>query len=172
VQWNLLPRISINSPAEGIPDLKNRSAIAIIDDNALVRDGIQRLVTSLDYSARAFSSTDEFLASDSPPDVRCIISDVQMAGSDAQQLQERLFAIGCKAPIVFMTALQNRKLESELVHAGAICVLAKPFNQLQLIPHIATAFALYKNKMDDDCGCPNRDSGQHDEWCEGNTLWA
>ena len=172
MQWNLLPRISINSSAEGIPDLKHRSAIAIIDDDAFVRDGIQRLVTSLDYSAKAFSSADEFLASDSPRDVRCIISDVQMAGSDAQQLQQRLFAVGCKAPIVFMTALQSRKLESELVHAGAICVLAKPFNQFQLIPHIATAFALYKTKMGDDCGCPNRDSGQHDEWCEEKTLWT
>jgi FixJ family two-component response regulator len=172
VQWNLLPRISINSPAEGVPDLKYRPSIAIIDDDALVRDGIQRLATSLDYSAKAFSSTDEFLASDSAADVGCVISDVQMAGSDAQQLRKRLFAIGCKAPIVFMTALLNQQLEMQLMHAGAICVLAKPFNQSQLSLHIASAFALHKAEMGDDCGCPNRGSGQHDEWCEGKTRWT
>jgi FixJ family two-component response regulator len=126
--------------------LTQRPSIAIIDDDALVRDGIKRLVSSLDYSAKTFSSSDEFLASDYPPGVGCVISDVQMAGSDAQQLQNRLLAIGCKAPIVFITALLSRKLESELVHSGAICVLAKPFNQQQLIGHIASAFALYKSR--------------------------
>lgn len=170
MQWNLLLRISINSLAEGIPELKHRPAIAIIDDNALVRDGIQRLATSLDYSARTFSSTDEFLASDTTLDIGCVISDVQMPGSDAQQLRKHLFAVGCRAPIVFMTALQSQKLEQELVHAGVICVLAKPFNQSQLLHHIASAFALYKTNMDDACGCPNRGSGEHDDWYEEKTL--
>jgi FixJ family two-component response regulator len=172
VQWNLLPRISINSHAEGIPELKRRPSIAIIDDDALVRDGIRRLVTSLNYSATTFSSTDEFLASSSAPNVGCIISDVQMAGSNARQLQKRIDAIGCKAPIVFITALLSRQLETELMHAGAICVLAKPFNQSQLSHQIAAAFALYQTEIGRNCRCPNLVSGDHDEWCEGETPWA
>jgi FixJ family two-component response regulator len=150
VQWNLLRRNSINSSAEGIPILKHPPSIAIIDDDALVREGLRRLVTSLNYSAETFSSTDEFLVSDSVTSIRCIISDVQMPGSDALQLQERLFEIGCKAPIVFMTALLNRELETQLMHAGAVCVLAKPFNQSQLNRLIGFAVATHETGMGED----------------------
>ena len=125
--------------------------IAIIDDDLLVRDGLRRLVTSLDYSAETFSSMDEFLASDLPPDVGCVISDVQIPGNDAMHLRSRLFAIGCKAPIVFITALLSRQLEKELVRTGAICVLAKPFNQRQLLHYIASALALREAEASSDC---------------------
>jgi FixJ family two-component response regulator len=151
VQWIPPPRISINSFAEGNPDLKRAPSIAIIDDDLLVRDGLRRLVTSLDYSAETFSSMDEFLASDYPANVGCVISDVQIPGNDAMHLRKRLLAIGCKAPIVFITALLSRQLETDLIRAGGICVLAKPFNQRQLIHYIASALAPREAEASRDC---------------------
>jgi FixJ family two-component response regulator len=157
VQWNPLLQISINWFAEGTLDLMRAPPIAIIDDDLLVRDGLRRLVTSLDYTAETFSSTDEFLASDLPPVVGCVISDVQIPGDDAMHLRNRLIAIGCKAPIVFITARLSRHLETELVRTGAICVLAKPFSQRQLIHYVASALALHKAEARDD-GAANQDA--------------
>ena len=113
--------------------------IAIIDDDALVRESVRRLVGSLDYPARTFSSADEFLVSDALENVKCIISDVHMAGSNAKRLRERLNAIGCEAPLIFITALPNQQINETLLGLGAICVLAKPFRQNEIARCIATA---------------------------------
>ena len=119
--------------------MKNQDIIAIIDDDAPVREGVKRLVYSLGYVARTFSSAEEFLASDFLRNVRCIISDVQMAGGGAF-LQNRLAAIGCSIPIVFMTALPNRTMKTTLLGAGATCVLSKPFHQDEMANCIAAVF--------------------------------
>ena len=118
--------------------------IAIIDDDLLVRESVARLVNSMSYRAKAFASVNEFLASDHASNVRCIISDVQMPGSDPRKFQKRLAASGYKIPLVFMTALPSPALKAQLMDGGAICVLSKPFHQKEMTCCIAVAL---------ECGC-------------------
>lgn len=125
--------------SRGIRLLVHPDIIAIIDDDALVRESVQRLVGSLDYLARTFSSVDEFLVCDVIVNVKCIISDVHMVGSSAKRLREQLTAIGCGAHLIFMTALPSQQMNEALLGAGAICVLAKPFRQNEIARCIATA---------------------------------
>jgi FixJ family two-component response regulator len=146
VQWNLLTRTRINSRAEGILIVKNQDIIAIIDDDVLVREGVKRLVYSLSYVAITFSSAEEFLASDSLRNARCIISDVRIAGGGTTFLQDSLAAIGCNIPVVFMTALLSQTMKAKLLGAGAICVLSKPFHQDEMANCIAAAFQQTKTK--------------------------
>ena len=113
--------------------------IAIIDDDVFVRDSVNRLVRSMGYCAEKYSSTEEFLASSSLPDVRCIISDVNLADGTASRLQDRLASIGHDIPIIFMTARLDRAVETMLMKAGAVHVLAKPFHQNDMAFHIAAA---------------------------------
>lgn len=119
--------------------MDREGTVAIIDDNAMVRQGIQRLVDSLNFRTKTFSSADDFFAFDLLPNVRCIISDVHMVGSDARQFQNRLNAVGCVAPVIFITALPNCRLKAELLDAGAFCVLGKPFHSDEIARCIAIA---------------------------------
>jgi FixJ family two-component response regulator len=113
--------------------------IAIIDDDPFVRESVRRLVNSMSYVAETFASADAFLTSDLAHNVRCIISDVQMHGSNARHFQRRLAAFGLQIPVIFMTALSSPVLKAQLMDAGAICVLDKPFHQQQMTCCIAEA---------------------------------
>jgi FixJ family two-component response regulator len=119
--------------------LSDHSIIAIIDDNALVRESIGRLVNSMGYGAETFVSADEFLASDAVRNTRCIICDVQIPGGNSRSLLRRLSDRGFDIPIIFMTALQNKKISAELMEAGAVCVVEKPFNQNEMTTCIIKA---------------------------------
>jgi len=117
----------------------NDQIIAIVDDDALVRQSVQRLVRSMGFRADQYSSTEEFLGSASLPDVCCIISDVNLANGKASRLQAHLASIGYDLPVVFMTARKDRSVEAKLMQAGAIHVLAKPFSQDEMARCIAAA---------------------------------
>ncbi|MGB6535156.1 MAG: response regulator, partial [Xanthobacteraceae bacterium] len=54
--------------------------ISIIDDDPHVRDATQCLVRSLGYSARVFSSAEEYLESGHIGDSSCVITDLHMSG--------------------------------------------------------------------------------------------
>jgi FixJ family two-component response regulator len=126
--------------ASGSPLSMNNSLIAIIDDDALVRMSVQRLVRSMNFKAAQFTSPDEFLESGYLQDVRCVICDVHIAGGSSELLQHRLTSIGYDIPIVFMTALPDRAKQEQMLAAGAICVLTKPFHQDEMASCIAAAF--------------------------------
>lgn len=121
--------------------------IAIIDDDPLVREGVRRLVSSMSYTAETFASADEFLASELVHTVQCIISDVQMPGSNARHFQKRLAAFGFQIPVVFMTALPSSVLKAQLMDAGAICVLDKPFHQHEMTCCISEALTRTNPKV-------------------------
>src|SRR5262245_39854914 len=106
VQWKFRPRLceGIGGPGSFIVDDR---VIAIIDDEALVRDSVKRLVRSMGYRAENFSSTEELLATGSLRDTCCIISDVISADGTASRLQDLLASIGYDIPIIFMTGRVN-----------------------------------------------------------------
>jgi len=122
--------------------------IAIIDDDALVRDSVNRLVRSMGYYAETFSSNEELLAANSLQDICCIISDVNSADGTASRIQDLLASIGYDIPIIFMTGRLNPTVKIMLMAAGAVHVLAKPFNQNNLAFHITAALQRqYRNTV-------------------------
>jgi FixJ family two-component response regulator len=64
--------------------------ISIVDDDALVLDGMEALVESLGYNAVTFISAEHFLRSDMIAETTCLITDVQMPGLNGLELQEAL----------------------------------------------------------------------------------
>ena len=119
-------------------------AIAIIDDDMLVRESVQRLVRSMGYETELFSSPEEFLAT-SVPDIGCVISDVIMADGRHTGLQQGLALAGRDIPIIFMTARPSPSVVATLMRAGAIDVLAKPFHQKQIASCIESALKMVES---------------------------
>jgi FixJ family two-component response regulator len=106
--------------------------IAIVDDDTLVRESLQRLVNSLNFKAEQFSSPDALLAYENLHEVRCVICDVNISGGTTERFLQRLTSIGHHIPFVFMTALPSAALRARLMDAGAVCVLTKPFHQREI----------------------------------------
>jgi FixJ family two-component response regulator len=123
--------------------------ISIIDDDASVRLATNNLVTSLGYVARTFASAEEFLLSTEMNDTSCIIADVQMPEMTGVELQSLLRSRGSCVPFIFVTAYPEERIRAQVLHAGAICFLSKPFDGRTLIKYLDTALEtnLDKSKL-------------------------
>ena len=119
-----------------MPQIPN---IAIVDDDASVRMGIERLVRSLGYIARTFASADEFLQSSEQGNTSCLIIDIHMPGMSGLELQSLLIGEGHKVPIIFITAFLEDDIRQRAMTAGAVAVLAKPFAGGALVQCIEAA---------------------------------
>jgi len=67
-----------------------RSLVSVVDDDESVRESLPDLLAQLGFAVKAFSSAEEFLASDSVGQTRCLIVDVVMPGMTGIELQREL----------------------------------------------------------------------------------
>jgi FixJ family two-component response regulator len=113
--------------------------ISIVDDDALVGDGIAALVESLGYNAVTFTSAEHFLRSDVIAETTCLITDVQMPGLSGLELQEALQSRGLLMPVIVITAYPNDKNRTRALENGAVAYLSKPFNDRSLMECLTVA---------------------------------
>jgi Response regulator len=109
------------------------SLVSIVDDDECIRESLPDLLRELGYSSRAFSSAEEFLASDTVQGTACLILDVAMPGMTGPELQRELRRRRIEVPIVFITAHQDETLRSRLLAEGAAECLFKPFSERALL---------------------------------------
>ena len=113
--------------------------ISIVDDDKSVRQATSALVRSLGYAVATFASAEDFLESDRLDDTACLITDVQMPGLSGVELQSRLIADGRLMPIIGVTAYPEERIRTQMLRAGAIGFLSKPFDDECLIDCLTTA---------------------------------
>jgi FixJ family two-component response regulator len=107
--------------------------IAVVDDDAAVREATVNLFRSMGVAARAFTSAEEFLASPGIDWTACLVLDVQMPGMDGLRLQRHLAAAGRRIPIVFVTGYPDESVRTRALQSGAVCFLNKPFSERDLL---------------------------------------
>ena len=69
-----------------------QTLVGIVDDDASVRKGLARLVTTAGYRVEVFASAREFLERPRLGDLCCLVLDVRMPGLTGLELQEALAA--------------------------------------------------------------------------------
>jgi FixJ family two-component response regulator len=124
--------------------------ISIVDDDGIVRQAIESLVTSLGFFARVFPSAEAFLQSPQVTETSCLISDVQMPNVSGVQLQDRLVDLGLSIPMIFITAYPDDAVRARVLDRGAIGFLLKPFNAQSLIECIDSALERRGREIDGD----------------------
>jgi FixJ family two-component response regulator len=113
--------------------------ISVVDDDESVRRTTTRLIESSGFQAAAFESAELFLGSGQLHDTSCLIVDVRMPRVDGLQLQSQLAAAGCRIPIIFITAHDEKESRQRAMQAGAVAFLGKPFSEEQLLLTIHSA---------------------------------
>ena len=119
--------------------MSQRAVVSIIDDDASVRAGINRLVRSLGYVARTFQSAEQFLRSPELDTSSCLIVDVQMPHMSGLELQHVLRSRKRDLPVIFITAFPESDVRAQALEHGAIAFLAKPLDGPTLDKHIHLA---------------------------------
>jgi FixJ family two-component response regulator len=110
-----------------------RPLISVVDDDESVRESLPDLLRELGFAAEAFSSAEEFLASDCLGQTRCLVLDVTMPGMSGPDLQQELTRRRQEIPIVFITAHRDEGVRPRLLERGAVECLFKPFSDTALL---------------------------------------
>ena len=116
-----------------------RPLVSVVDDDESVRESLPDLLGEFGFAARAFSSAEEFLASDYIDQTRCLILDVAMPGMSGPNLQRELKLRGQEIPIIFVTASTEKTVRLRLLEQGAIECLFKPFSDTALLEAVNSA---------------------------------
>jgi FixJ family two-component response regulator len=117
-----------------------RPLVSVVDDDESVRESLPDLLRELGYSVRAFSSAEEFLASDCVGETRCLILDIAMPGMTGPDLQQQLTLRAPEIPIVFITAQADETVRPRSLEQGAVECLFKPFSDTALFEALNAVF--------------------------------
>src|SRR5881227_1693378 len=98
--------------------MAQKSLVTIVDDDESVRESLPDLLRELGFAAQAFSSAEDFLASDAVGQTRCLILDIAMPGMTGYDLQRELTRRRQEIPIVFITAHGDANLRPRVLEDG------------------------------------------------------
>lgn len=119
--------------------MANRPLISVVDDDESVRESLPDLLQELGFRVQTFGSAEEFLASASLDQTRCLLLDIAMPGMTGPELQEELTRQRRSIPIVFITANPDDNTRPQLIEAGAVDCLLKPFTESALLAAVQMA---------------------------------
>ncbi|CAM5766524.1 transcriptional regulatory protein FixJ [Labrys miyagiensis] len=129
--------------------MPHNARVFIIDDDAAMRDSLEFLLGTANFSVTAFETATEFL--EALPDLGfgCVVTDIRMPDIDGIELLKRLKAKAVKLPVVVMTGHGDVPLAVEAMKLGAIDFLEKPFEDERLIKvlHLAIEQSVKKTKV-------------------------
>ena len=117
------------------------ATIAIIDDDEFVRDALQTLIESVGYATMAFSSAEEYVASERIQETACLITDVQMAGMTGFDLHDSLTRNGYSVPVILMTGLPPEKFKARATRCAGVDLLSKPISLEHLMACLKKAIS-------------------------------
>ena len=119
--------------------MAQRHAIAIVDDDPLIRETVNDLLDSAGYSSVVFASAERFLRSRRLAGFACLIADMRMPGMSGIELYCRLVARGHRIPTIIITAYPDETARVRAAKAGILCYLAKPFTSEALLGCVDSA---------------------------------
>lgn len=126
-----MPRDGIVSDARGL--------VSVVDDDESVRESVPDLLREFGFSVTTFASAEDFLASSSLGQTRCLVLDVAMPGMSGLDLQSELLRRRRTIPIIFITAGADETVRSRAMARGAVACLFKPFSSTALLDAVTVA---------------------------------
>jgi CheY-like chemotaxis protein len=130
---------------ESEPATRPRRIVLAEDDSemrrllaqSLTRDGYE--VVEVPDGSQLVSNIVDSLREGRPVDL--VVSDVRMPGLGGFEAVAWLRELGCRSPVILITAFGDRSVHAEGVRVGAVRVLDKPFELDQLRQLVRELFA-------------------------------
>ena len=116
-----------------------RNIIAIVDDDAPLREALGSLLNAAGFSTQVFASAEDFLNSAHRQNTICLVLDIRLPGMNGIELQRALNASGSSIPIVFITAHGDATVKDLVMSSGAAAFLNKPVRSGVLLKEINSA---------------------------------
>ena len=131
------------------------SIVFVIDDDAPVREALQRLLRSVGLQAQTFGTTAEFLNAKLPDVASCLVLDVRLPGISGLDFQSELAKAKIHVPIIFITGHGDIPMSVKAMKAGAVEFLTKPFRDQELLDAIGIALNLDRARRENEKAVSN-----------------
>ena len=119
--------------------MRGNPVVFVIEDDSTVRDAIKELLLSVGHAVECYASAEEFLAERDPNICGCLVLDVRLPGTSGLGLQEELLARKDHIPIIFISGYGDVPMAVQVMKAGAVDFLQKPFREQELLECVQMA---------------------------------
>lgn len=117
-----------------------RHSVFVIDDDAAVRDSLLYLLRGEGVRARGFASGADFFANLPEDRSACVVTDMRMPGMDGGEVVRRLGELTDRAwPVIVITGHADVPMAVQLMKAGVIDFIEKPFDPTRMIETVKGA---------------------------------
>ncbi|MCM2458199.1 response regulator transcription factor [Rhizobium sp. CG4] len=113
--------------------------VALVDDDAHVRQAMENLLCSVGIATVSFSSAREVIEATLPDRPGCFVLDVRMPGLSGLDLRDYLLKQGNHTPIIFLTAHGDIAMSVEAMKSGAFDFLTKPVRDQTFLDAVSRA---------------------------------
>lgn len=113
--------------------------VYVIDDDSLVRRGLESLVKSIGLRVDTYATAHEFMQSKRSDAPCCLVLDVRLPDQSGIDLQRGLVAAGIRIPIIFITGYGDIPMSVRAMREGAFEFLTKPVRGQDLLDAVQKA---------------------------------
>ena len=117
----------------------SKRTVAVVDDDAAMRQAIQRVLDTEGFVTELFGTAEAFLESGALSRAQCLVLDIRLPGLSGVELYEHLLSIGKAVPTVFITAHEGAQTR-RIAATGTDC-LVKPFLGEALLEAVTRSIA-------------------------------
>ena len=119
--------------------------VSVVDDDALVRRALGRLLQAAGFAVQTFGSARDFLAQPIEQTPGCVVVDLSLPDLDGLELQRALAESDDSRPVVFISGQGSVAKSVDAMKAGAVDFLTKPIDETTLLG--AIRFAIEKDRV-------------------------
>ena len=113
--------------------------VFVVDDDAAVRDVIKELLSRSAMLVGILCLRRGIPGPARSPGPGCLVLDVRLPGTSGLELQKRLVAQKDRIPIIFISGYGDIPMAVQVMKAGAVDFLQKPFREQELLECVQAA---------------------------------
>ena len=125
--------------------------ILVADDDAVIREGLRRVLTAEGYEVKTVSNGQAALERLEAQRFKLLVTDLKMPGMSGLEVLQSLRACQPELPVVLITGYAAIDNAVEAMKNGATDYLSKPFANEELVSKVKNAIKTRAVLIDDIC---------------------
>ncbi|OGR35604.1 MAG: Fis family transcriptional regulator [Desulfuromonadales bacterium GWD2_61_12] len=126
-----------------------QARILVVDDDRVVRDGLQRTLEGRNFRVETFASGQQAVARLQQESFTLVVSDLKMPGMSGMEVLKAIRTLQPEVPIIIITGYATVDTAVEAMKCGAVDYLAKPFTPDEIVQKIGAALEQRPGQLDD-----------------------
>ena len=118
----------------------------LVDDDVSVCEAMISLLKVNGFKVQSFCTAAEFLDFSQLEETSCLILDLHLPGMSGLGLQRHLAERNRRIPIICISAEATSEARKEVMRAGAVDFLSKPFSEEALLKSINLALERHRSR--------------------------